>query len=250
MKDGQPRLYQNPDRIYASADSLVEEPFKFNQQVSEVFDDMALRSIPLYKELIQLTLSWSLSFYRSGTYLYDLGCATGTFIDLFCHNVQTNAQIVAIDSSEAMLQRAQEKVATQPDSIQIEFLQKRLQAIVFEPASVVVSNYTLQFLPVEDRLTVLARVAGKLMPNGILILSEKLKFQDPTWHELATGNYEQFKQQNGYSQREIERKKEALERVLVPLSLPEQIQMLRRAGFRRFQTLLAWQQFTTIVASV
>ncbi|MEM8604639.1 MAG: carboxy-S-adenosyl-L-methionine synthase CmoA [Cyanobacteria bacterium P01_H01_bin.121] len=250
MSDIQLRLYPKQDAIYTRTDSAVAEPFRFNEEVSEVFDDMAVRSIPLYKELLQLALTWSLAFYRPGTYLYDLGCSTGTFLELFCRHVQTPARLIAVDSSEAMLQRSRTKVAELPTAIQIEFVQQRLQDVVFQPASVMVLNYTLQFLPISDRLAVLSRAAQQLLPGGILILSEKLRLQDAGWHELATANYEQFKQQNGYSRREIERKKEALERVLIPLSLPEQIQMLQEAGFRRFQTLLAWQQFTTLVASV
>jgi tRNA (cmo5U34)-methyltransferase len=273
-QDCQLRLYPDQDRLYADTNSPdannthtdnmgadnagmkntgtphgLAEPFRFNQEVSAVFDDMALRSIPLYRELIQLTLTWSLQFYRPDTYLYDLGCSTGTFIELFCRRVSTPARIIAVDSSAAMLQRAQAKIAVQPASIEIEFVQKRLQDVIFQPASVIVVNYTLQFLPVADRVAVLSRMAQQLTQNGILILSEKLRWQDASWHEFATQNYEQFKQQNGYSQREIERKKEALERVLIPLSLPEQIQMLQEAGFRRFQPLLSWQQFTTIIAS-
>jgi tRNA (cmo5U34)-methyltransferase len=65
---------------------------------------------------------------------------------------------------------------------------------------------------------------------------------------MVTRQYEAFKARNGYAQTEIERKKEALEQVLVPLTAAQQVEMLRRAGFEAIELLSKSHNFLTLVA--
>ncbi len=51
-------------------------------------------------------------------------------------------------------------------------------------ASVVVLNFTLQFLSPDDRYALLEKIHAGLRPGGILILSEKFVFEDESSNEL------------------------------------------------------------------
>jgi len=237
------------DRLFESNKYPV--PFAFNDEVAQVFDDMVSRSVPLYKEVALLVAEWTNKFYQQGTTIYDIGCSTGTTIDLaarYLSHFDKSAAFVGIDTSEPMLARATSKLAGWSKDHRIELLCKNALDVQYTNASVVVVNYTLQFIPVGQRLTLLKMIYDGLVPGGILFLSEKLRSYCPEFHELVTDSYERFKEARGYSRTEIERKKEALDKVLVPLTLDEQSDLLRAAGFHYFEPMIRWHNFTSFIA--
>ena len=77
-------------------------------------------------------------------------------------------------------------------------------------------NFTLQFVKPEARDELLARIYEGLLPGGMLILSEKILFEDSALNDLFIEMYHRFKEQQGYSKLEISRKRAALEKVLIP----------------------------------
>ena len=160
-----------------------------------------------------------------------------------------NCSLIGIDASKAMIEKAYSKLTSlnQP-SYDIQFECRELQNVVLNDAAMVILNYTLQFIKVLDRPLILKKIFDGLKPQGILYLSEKIKFKDPVFQENATFIYENFKEQAGYSKIEIARKKEALENVLVPFSLPEILQMLHECGFASAEPIMQWNNFVSIIA--
>jgi tRNA (cmo5U34)-methyltransferase len=118
-----------------------------------------------------------------------------------------------------------------------------------EAASMVLMNYTLQFLPPNCRLSMLERVYLGLERDGLIVLSEKVAHPDRETDRALTELYFQFKRDNGYSDLEIARKRDSLENVLVPLTVGENIELLEQAGFRNVEILLKWFNFATFVAA-
>ena len=156
--------------------------------------------------------------------------------------------LVGIDNAPAMLTKAAEKLAHLQDRHQIELRCENAGDGSFTGSSVVVMNYTLQFLPLAERRPLLQAIYDGLAPGGLLFLSEKVKSGSPRSQETITHHYEAFKARNGYAQTEIERKKEALENVLVPLTYEQQIQMLRDTGFSHVDSLIRLHNFVSFVA--
>ncbi len=242
-------------RLYLSSDTdaLFEtgpwpKPFAFNQEVVRVFDDMVSRSVPLYREVVACAAHWARAYYQPGTRIVDVGCSTGTFLELLGRFLKQPAILVGIDSSQAMLTQAQQKLAQVEEQHQVELLCDRAQNCSFENSSVVVMNYTLQFLPLHQRQTLLQAIYDGLVPGGLLFLSEKTRSPYPQFQETMTRHYEAFKARNGYASTEIERKKEALENVLVPLTATQQVQMLRDRGFQKIDSLIELHNFISWVA--
>jgi len=128
------------------------------------------------------------------------------------------------------------------------FLCQNASGYSFEPCSLVVMNYTLQFLPHEFRETLLRKIYAALTPGGILFLSEKLRFDCPILQQQIDEIYFSHKRSKNYSECEIQQKKKSLENFLVPVTEEEQKSMLESAGFRAQQTVLKWHQFTSFVA--
>ena len=80
------------------------QKFSFNDQVTQVFDDMLNRSVPFYQNILnQIAQCCTMPTLPNGI-IYDLGCSTGALIGAL--NIQKNdRQYVGIDNSEAMVSR-------------------------------------------------------------------------------------------------------------------------------------------------
>lgn len=233
------------DDLFDSAEA--PKPFCFNAQVAAVFDDMISRSVPLYKDAIKALGIWTQSYYQAGTSIFDLGCSTGTTMEYLARQLRRPASFIGIDNSAPMLERARLKLEPYHEH-DFEFICADLNDTSIENASIVIMNYTMQFLPWKQREAVLAKIRAGLNPGGLLFVSEKIRSEHLPIEKISTSIYEQFKQANGYSRTAIERKKEALDNVLVPCSLKEKIAMIERAGFDKVQTILQWHNFVSIVA--
>jgi len=81
-----------------------------------------------------------------------------------------------------------------------------------------------------------------------LILSEKVICQDKELDQQFLDSYHRYKKRRGYSELEIANKREALENVLVPLTIQENYDLLVQAGFTRVETFFQWFNFVSFVA--
>lgn len=241
-------LYLNPETDQLFATEPWPKSFVFNQDVVRVFDDMVCRSIPLYREVLTCAAQWTRAYHQPGTRIIDVGCSTGTFLELLGRFLKHPTQLVGIDTSQAMLAQTQEKLAQGQQQHQLELICKPAEQCSFANSSVVVVNYTLQFLPLQHRQKLLCAIFEGLVPGGLLFLSEKIQSSSPQFQETLTRQYEAFKAQNGYARSEIERKKEALENVLVPLTEAQQVQMLQETGFEPVESLIKLHNFLSWVA--
>ncbi|MCB0319769.1 MAG: methyltransferase domain-containing protein [Bdellovibrionales bacterium] len=233
----------NKDRIYTVRDS---DAFAFGDEVAEVFDDMVSRSVPNYLDLQLLVSGVAVKFHRQDTAIYDLGCSTGTSLALIAKRLPKHFKLYGVDSSSSMLKKAEEKLTQLNVRGQICLKNERLQDIELRPSSSIFANYTLQFLPTVDRKLALRKIYSALIPGGAFLLSEKTASphsEDST--DIIRELHEDFKFQNGYSTSEIARKRESLNGVLVPLSIEENIQLLREAGFTTIIEVLRGYRFIT-----
>ena len=239
------KLTGGEDRLFSS--DRYPRPFAFNQEVAQVFDDMVHRSVPLYKEVTLLAVDWALKYAAPNTKIFDIGCSTGTVIECLSTRVEASCHLVGVDCSEAMIERAKSKVIPAVSLPTIDLLCKDVRDVCFKNASVIIVNYTLQFLPIRDRMRVLKRMVESLEPGGLIFLSEKVRSESSEFQETITTQYESFKQDRGYSRLEIEKKKEALENVLVPLTENDYRRQLNKFGVDSVDSIAKWNNFVTLV---
>ena len=212
-----------PDSLYAIPRDA--EQFRFDAKVADVFQDMVERSVPGYASLIHGIAVLGGKYAQAGATCYDLGCSLGTATRALISRMGPEHPIVAVDSSPDMIARC-----TRIPSSSVQYRCADIREVALESADVVVLNLTLQFLPPEDRLPLLQRIAQALRPDGVLVLTEKVRFDDPT-EDLVQKRYENFKRAQGYSDLEISQKRTALEQVLVRDSLATHRERLAEAGF-------------------
>ncbi|MEM9335104.1 MAG: carboxy-S-adenosyl-L-methionine synthase CmoA [Pseudomonadota bacterium] len=232
------------DKLFEARDG--RDPFRFDEDVARVFPDMLKRSIPGYAASIEAIGSLAARFVKPGTRCYDLGCSLGAASLAMRHGAQTqDIDVIAIDTAAAMVARCRDATA---DDERIEVVQADIRHSEISNASMVVLNYTLQFLPLKDRDAMLQKIADGLNPKGLLVLSEKIVDEDPAMESLLFDLHHEHKRRNDYSELEISRKRTAIENVLVPETISDHRRRLSDAGFKHIAVWLRYFNFVSIIA--
>ncbi len=236
------------DRIFAGKKGKPE-PFKFNREVARVFDDMLNRSVPLYGESIRRQAELASAYYQEKSRIYDLGCSNGNLgLSIMDQMKGREFSLIGVDSSFPMIEKYNRQLAHKTESASVCLICGFLEDIQIKNASVVLINLTLQFIAPQKRDAVLAAVFNGLNSGGILLLTEKTIHREKSLNDLEIRFYKKFKLENGYSELEISRKREALEKVLVPDTIETHQKRLERVGFKTMEIWLKWFNFASFIA--
>jgi len=223
----------------------IEKMFEFDTAVASVFDDMLSRSVPFYDEVRKLVISLILAEQTEGLKVLDLGSSTAKFLLDLHSKMDVKMQLKGLDNSQAMLDRAEQKCQAFGANIKLELAD--MLTYEYKDEDVVVANYTLQFIRPMQRLELIKKIFDGMNNNGMFIFSEKVLFDDKKLDKQMIGIYYDYKKEQGYSEYEIAQKREALENVLIPFTIKENIQMCKDAGFRKIETVFQWANFVTFV---
>lgn len=112
----------------------------------------------------------------------------------------------------------------------------------------VLSLYTLQFLPLWKRKKVLQRIYNGLVEGGAFIFVEKIRAENSLFEDIWNDLYWDFKQENGLNEQQVIKKAQSLRGVLIPLSLTENLSLLSDVGFQCMDTFIKWHNFAGIIA--
>ena len=238
-----------------SKDTLFNTPnehrsFTFDEQVATVFDDMINRSVPGYSAIIDMVGQLAHRYCKNGSIIYDLGCSLGaSSLSITRHIEHNDYEIIAIDNSEAMVSRLKADLQNQKGATkQIKVKLEDIRESEIKSASMVILNFTLQFINVKDRDQLIKKISAGMRPGGLLIISEKVSFTNMEMNNLFIDLYHKFKEKQGYSELEISQKRDALENVLIPESLEKHYERLLAADFELIETWLKYFNFASIIA--
>jgi tRNA (cmo5U34)-methyltransferase len=221
--------------------------FTFDAEVAAVFDNMVSRSVPFYAEQQRMIVEVVERYWRPGSDIYDLGCATGTTLINLGRVLEGPGRLIGYDNSEAMVRQARGAVAAEGLNNRIELrlgdLEEDPRALVLDGAGIVLLCWTLQFVRPLQREALIRRIHESLADGGVLIVTEKVLSNAPGLDRDFIDFYYAFKTRTGYSQTEIHKKRMALENVLVPYRIDENKEMFRRNGFRAVDSFFQWFNF-------
>ncbi|MDF3076404.1 MAG: methyltransferase [Sphingobacteriaceae bacterium] len=238
----------NKDEVFAEEITKASD-FKFGAKVASVFDDMVSRSVPYYGEIQRMIAELAADQVQKGTDVYDLGCSTGTTMIGMNTLVDPTIRFVGIDDSKEMLDKCDVKLKeagfVRPYELRVADLGEKVE---ITNASVVVLCLTLQFIRPLYREKLLKTIFDGLVPGGVLIISEKILAEENSFNRDFIKYYYDYKRRNHYSDMEISQKREALENVLIPYKLSENIYLLREAGFAHVETFFKWYNFSGVIA--
>ena len=223
--------------------------FKFSSKVAGVFDDMVNRSVPYYEEMQRMVAELAADHAIQGTKIFDLGCSTGNTLIHMDQSVDESIPFTGIDDSRDMLDKCRNKLlqfdVKRPFDLEVADLNSDVQ---IENASVVVLCLTLQFVRPINRERLIKQIFNGLNREGALIIVEKILAEDSRFNRDFIKYYYDMKRRHHYSEMEIAQKREALENVLVPYKLSENITLLRDAGFEHCEVFFKWYNFAGIIA--
>ncbi|MEH6558922.1 MAG: carboxy-S-adenosyl-L-methionine synthase CmoA [Oceanicoccus sp.] len=240
------------DAIYSKPLDTITG-FTFDEHVVNVFPDMIQRSVPGYSTIIAMTGVLAERYAQPNTNCYDLGSSLGASTLAMRRQLDSRpCNIIAVDNSAAMQKRCRELLAQDSNNtsstIDVELIESDIRDIAIKNASVVVLNFTLQFIANESREALLKGIFDGMCDGGILILSEKILFEDSHLQQLNTDLHHSFKRANGYSEMEVSQKRTALENVLIPETIATHQHRLKRVGFNNVDVWFQCFNFASLVA--
>ena len=238
----------NQDNLFAHPLGVVPG-FEFDQAVVDVFPDMIKRSVPGYETILAHCGELASRYVQADSHCYDLGCSLGASTVAMRSRIEgRNAKIIAVDNSSAMLDKCATILASVASAVSTELVNQDICDTVINNASMVVMNFTLQFIPMAERLALLEKIYAGLNPGGCLVISEKLHFEPESLNTLLSDLHHQFKRAQGYSDLEISQKRDSIENVLIPETLDAHIQRLRACGFQSASPWFQCFNFCSLVA--
>lgn len=165
----------------------------FNGPVPE-FDDHIRKSIPTVDALYDLCHNLTASMAQDRTRVVDLGCSTGRFLRDTLK--RRNKTYVGVDLVDWKWETTPRVTFKQEDALTF------LRDGGAKDASVVLSLFTLQFMPFSEREEVIRRVADGLVHGGIFILAEKIHLPSAGVSEVVERHLVEWKRKN-FTDKEI-----------------------------------------------
>lgn len=197
------------------------DKFEFDAQVTAIFPNMAVRSIPNYILAHDMHAAIAVSHLKDGHHVLDIGASHGEFYHaLYRAYTSRGLQVpditlTATDVSHdmcAIIRAAFTYVRVmQQDLMENPFLQWR------EKFDFINCMYVLQFLPEFAQPLVLTKMCTMLRPGGILSIGQKESLSGPIG-DMLHEEYIRFRMANGYTKAEIDAKTHALRNSMWPMS--------------------------------
>jgi tRNA (cmo5U34)-methyltransferase len=222
--------------------------FAFDREVSAVFENMAVRSIPNFVEAHRAHVSMLKEWLNPGAKVLDIGASRGSFFKELHDQYPAlwpTLKLEALDNSADMCgylsQDYPEAHIRCEDVSSTKFLVGRQGTY-----DVVCVHYVLQFIPRDMQPLVVAKIFNMVRPGGILIWGHKSAHAG-TAGAAAHEQYIQFRINNGYTREEIEAKTKALAGSMFPMD-HYQLLGLMKGHFSEVVETFRFMMFSTMFA--
>lgn len=233
------------DQLYSQPREAISG-FVFDDSVVKVFEDMIGRSVPGYATLLSMFPVLARTFVTQNSRCYDLGCSLGASTLAIQQGIDVeNVDIMAVDNSPAMIEKCRELTSQHRSKARVVVKQADVCELEINQASLVIMNFTLQFIPESQRKSLIKKIYTGLNLGGVFVLSEKVNAKNTIEQNRLTSLHHAFKKANGYSDLEISQKRSAIENVLIAETVEQHISRLKQAGFSE---VLVWFQCFNFVS--
>lgn len=222
--------------------------WKFAGEVAENFDNHVNKSVPLYQEGHEVILSLADFFLKDGSLVYEIGCSTGTLIKKLSEKnaeIDKHIQLIGMDCEADMIEKAKTKCQGLKN---ITLLNDDVVTADLKKSDLIISYYTIQFIPPQVRQQVFDKIYESLNWGGAFIMFEKTRACDARFQDIMSTLYIEYKQSQGYSNNEIISKQISLKGMLEPFSTQGNMDMLKRAGFLDTMTVMKYLSFEGFLA--
>ncbi len=219
----------------------MEAVKKHFEDEAKEFDEIILRLIPHYKEMIDGMVSSIPADNSSNINVIDLGCGTGTISKQIKINYP-GATITCLDLAENMIEMSKLKLAAFPD---IRFQVGDFRNYEFDDTyDVVVSSLALHHLVTDDdKIEFYKKIYASLRPNGVFFNADVILGSNELIQESYMEKWKSFMKKH-VSEEEIEnrwlpqyRKEDR------PAKLMDQMTWLSDIGFTQVDVVWKYYNF-------
>jgi tRNA (cmo5U34)-methyltransferase len=217
------------------------------ENISEDFDSHIQRSIPLYESGHRLICHYSDFFLKADSLVHDIGCSTGQMLGKLAqhHQHKKDLKLVGIDNVQDMVEKARDSMAFDP---RIAFMHANVLDVELERSDMIISNYTIQFMPPRARQHLIDKIYRALNWGGAFFMFEKVRAPDGRFQDYANQVYVEYKLDKGFNEAEIINKSRSIKGVMEPFSTQGNLDMLERAGFADIMTIQKYVCFEGFLA--
>ncbi len=221
--------------------------WSFSGKVFKNFDTHINKSIPLYKETQKIYLNLTDFFLQKNSKIIDLGCSTGSFLNLVYERHKknkNNLKFLGFDEVNEMIRFCNKKYSKK----KIKFKKNDINKVDMNDSCIISLFYTLQFISPAKRQILVNKIYKSLNWGGALFLIEKVRASDARFQDIMNQFYIDFKLSQNYSYEEIISKGRALKGIMEPFSTKGNLDLLKRAGFEDFMTVFKYGCFEGFLA--
>ncbi len=225
--------------------SMVTSGWTFND-IDKKFDRHIIKSVPFYLELHKIALKLSEFFISDKTKILDIGCSTGTLlIDLSKKYPKKNynLEFLGIDPVQSMIKNAKIKNKDK----RIKFSKKSVFDIKSSGFNFITAILTIQFIHPSKRQKAYNIIYKSLNVGGGFFIFEKTRAEYAKNEEINVGVYNDFKRENGFSEKEINQKALSLRGKMECNSPYENTLLLKNAGFKKIFKIFKWFGFEGVL---
>jgi tRNA (cmo5U34)-methyltransferase len=232
-----------------SGDSIITSVsnWNFDGDVAKNFDNHIDKSVPLYKETHNLYVNLSDFFLQDKSKIIDLGCSTGTFLNLIYQRHKDNnkqIQYIGLDTIGQMILVAEKKNKNK----KIKFIKANFHKYNLSNACIISSFYTIQFVSPKQRQSLIDKIYKSLNWGGAFFFVEKIRANDARFQDYLNQTYIEYKIDKGFTPEEILNKSSSLKGVMEPFSSNANIQLLKRSGFKDILCVFKYASFEGLLA--
>lgn len=216
--------------------------WRFNKEMVNNFDDHVKKSVPLYEEFHKDIINMSVYFSQKNTKIIDIGTSTGVLLnDLYNINKHRNIECIGIDIEKDMIEECNNRY----NNLKFEVC----DALDFDytNSSIITSVLTLQFINKKERKEIIKKIHNEMNEDGSLFIVEKVKNNIPDIHDIYNDIYYDFKRDN-LTDEDVLDKNVSLRGVMKPLTLQDNIQILKNAGFNKIDVFMKYNNFVGLLA--
>jgi tRNA (cmo5U34)-methyltransferase len=213
---------------------LTTDSWDFADSVDN-FDEHIAQSIPHCHEQRDFIGGLSRFFIHEDSTVYEIGVSTGALAKAVLSRVpQRDCRYIGLDPVPKMVDSARRNLK---DDARFEAIAANACSFNFENAALVLSYYTLQFIPLPERIGLIGKLYNSLREGGALIMYEKTMGGDAYSQDILMQMYFEFKARQGLNNEAIINKAYALQGVAMPISFDANRNMLLEAGFSTVEVI-------------
>jgi tRNA (cmo5U34)-methyltransferase len=216
--------------------------WNFGGNVAPNFVDHILRSVPFYKNGHEIIIKSSDFFLKNGSVCYDIGSSTAELLINLSKFTNKKVKFIGLDSENKMVNFSK-KLIKKKKIKNILIKQADILKHKLDKADLIISYYTMQFIEPKFRQFFLNKIYKSLNWGGGFFVFEKIRGNDARFQDILTSLYHEFKENNGFSIKEIDTKAKSLRGVLEPFSDLGNIGLIKRAGFTDIQPVFQYLNF-------